>query len=112
MPKFTTRRSKPSKYALQARIEYDERDKLREYAKAAGLSVSEFVRRRALGKPVASKVDMQMVRELCRLGGLMKHAHNESGGAYSDLTASILIEIKAAIKRIESGMDNNDLQEN
>jgi len=103
MPKFTTRRSKPSKYALQARITLDERDYLRDQALSAGIPISEFVRRRVLGKPVASKVDMQMVRELCRLGGLMKHAHNESGGAYSDLTASILIEIKAAIKRIDTG---------
>ena len=41
-----------------------------------------------------------MVNELRRIGGLLKHIHNQSGGAYSRDTAAALVEITAAIKRI------------
>ena len=42
-------------------------------ASAAGLSLSEYVRRRALGHPVVSRTDAAMIRELRRQGGLIKH---------------------------------------
>jgi len=35
--------------------------------------VSEFVRRRMMGKPVVSRSDLQMINEVRRLGGLQKH---------------------------------------
>ena len=42
-------------------------------ASAAGLSLSEYVRRRALGHPVLARADAAMIRELRRQGGLIKH---------------------------------------
>jgi len=52
-----------------------EKDKryLAEQASASGLSVSEYIRRRALGHPVLSRADSAMIRELRRQGGLIKH---------------------------------------
>ena len=42
---------------------------------------------RALDRPVVSRTDATTIRELRRLGGLLKKVHLDSGGAYSKETA-------------------------
>lgn len=85
---------------LSIRCTTDEKELLKQDADLAAISVSEYVRRRTFGRPVVAHVDAVTIRELRRLGGLMKHLHNESGGAYSNETASVLLEIKRAIERL------------
>lgn len=55
---------------LESRIEFrvtkEEREKIQEQAEASGLSVSEYVRRRALGRRVDSVTDVRMLSELRR----------------------------------------------
>jgi hypothetical protein len=41
-----------------------------------------------------------MINELRRIGGLVKHIHNQTNGVNSRETASVLVELVAAIKRI------------
>lgn len=48
---------------------------VREKAEAAGLTVSEFMRRAALGRRMACVVDVRMVGELRRLGAMLKHRY-------------------------------------
>lgn len=55
------------------RLSETDRKDLVEQASAAGLSVSEYVRRRALGHPVLARSDAALLRELRRQGGLIKH---------------------------------------
>lgn len=55
------------------RLSGEDRKDLLEQASAAGLSVSEYVRRRALGHPVVSRTDAAMIRELRRQGARIKH---------------------------------------
>lgn len=74
---------------------------IKQQAEAAGMSVGEYVRRRALGKAVAAQVDLQTVNELRRLGGLLKHVYNQSGGAYHRETAEAIHAIVVAIQGIE-----------
>jgi hypothetical protein len=50
-----------------------ERQAISDKAIAAELTMSDFVRRAALGRKVISIVDRQMVGELCRLGAMLKH---------------------------------------
>ena len=51
-----------------------EAKQLEEQASLAGLSVSECLRRRGFGgRPVVAQTDMTTVRELRRIGGLLKH---------------------------------------
>lgn len=69
------------------RLAADEKDRLRSDADLAGLSVSEIVRRHYFGRPIIANADLVMVKEMRRMGGLMKHLHNESGGAYSEQTS-------------------------
>ena len=58
---------------------------------------------RALGRPVVSRTDATTIRELRRLGGLLKMVHVESGGAYSRETAAALASLHAAIARLAAG---------
>ena len=66
------------------RISAEENERLARQADAAGISVSEYIRRICFGgRPVTSRTDNQTIRELRRLGGLLKHNFEtvrETGG--------------------------------
>jgi hypothetical protein len=85
---------------LDVRVAPGEKDQLRGIARAAGLGVSDLVRLRALGRPVVCRTDATTIRELRRLGGLLKKVHVDSGGAYSQQTAEALSTLHAAIARL------------
>ena len=56
------------------RLSAEENERLARQADAAGISVSEYIRRLCFGgRPVTSRTDSQTIRELRRLGGLLKH---------------------------------------
>ena len=56
------------------RISAEENERLARQADAAGISVSEYIRRICFGgRPITSRTDNQTIRELRRLGGLLKH---------------------------------------
>ena len=75
---------------LYLRVTPDEQETIREQAELSGLSMSEYVRKRVLGFRVMPKSELNILRELRRLGGIVKHLHNESQGLYSFETASAL----------------------
>jgi len=86
---------------VRIRFTPDEKEQAKSYAKEGGLNLSEYIRRRAIGLPVRSKSDTQMINELRKIGGLVKHIHNQTAGAYSKETSDVLVQITEAIKRIE-----------
>jgi hypothetical protein len=90
---------------LDVRMAPGEKAQLRAIAEAAGIVVAELVRLRALGRPVVSRTDATTIRELRRLGGLLKMVHVESGRAYSRETAAALDALHAAIRRLGGGGD-------
>lgn len=98
--KFELRRDEPSEYMLRVRMTNEEERELRVQSAAAGLTLSEYTRRRTFGRPVISRTDETMLAELRRVGGLLKHIHNESKGAYSADTAMALDDVREAIKAI------------
>ena len=83
---------------ITVRFSLKEHGSLKEQADIADLTVSEYIRRRAFGKRVASKLDMRTLAEIRRLGGLLKHVHVESGGAYSRDTAAALRAVETYIR--------------
>ncbi|KGE50222.1 plasmid mobilization protein [Xanthomonas axonopodis] len=85
---------------IAVRLTPDEKARLRDDAEVAGLSVSELVRRRYFGRPIVANADMVMVRELRRIGGLLKHIHNTTDGVYSRETSQALVEITGHIKKL------------
>jgi hypothetical protein len=88
---------------LDVRIAPIEKAQLREIARGAGLPVAELVRLRALGRPVVSRTDASTIRELRRLGGLLKMVHVESGGAYRRATADALAALSQALTSLAAG---------
>ncbi|MBR0185607.1 MAG: MobB mobilization protein [Synergistaceae bacterium] len=86
---------------LDVRVTKEERQEIQEQAEASGLSVSEYVRRRTLGRRVDSVVEVRMLSELRRQGGLLKKVFNESNGVYSDKTAVALDSINRFIDCLE-----------
>lgn len=59
---------------LTLRVSAEEKQRVEEQAALAGLSVSEYMRRTVLGgRPVVAASDQAMLRELRRVGGLLKH---------------------------------------
>lgn len=96
--------------ALAVRLEPGEADAIREKAKDAGVTVSEFLRAAALGRKTRSTIDAQVINELRRLGGLQKMIHNDTGGTYSKETAAILKAIKNTIQSLGRGDFQSDSQ--
>lgn len=85
---------------LNIRITAAERAEVIEQAAIAGLTVSAYCRRLITGRVVSARVDTTVIGELRRLGGLLKHVHTESGGAYSRATAAASEAVRAAIERL------------
>lgn len=83
---------------VNVRLTQGEHQRLRDDAALAGLSVSELVRRRYFGRAIIASSDEATLRELRRLGGLLKHVSNEGGGIVK-ITAA-MTDLQEAIKRL------------
>src|SRR5689334_9070168 len=80
------------------RVAPDEKRQLRAFAVQAGVPVAEWVRLRSLSRPVVPRTDATTIRELRRLGGLLKKVHVDSNGAYCEVTARALAALTDAIR--------------
>ena len=59
---------------ITLRVTVEEKTRLTEQAEIAGLSLSEYMRRRFFGgRPLVTHTDLSTVAELRRIGGLLKH---------------------------------------
>lgn len=85
---------------VNLRLLVAEKAQLQEDADLAGIGMSELIRRRYFGRPIVADVNMVMIKELRRIGGLLKHVHNESRGVYSLETAKCIQALNAAITRL------------
>jgi hypothetical protein len=97
---FRVKGNKALTERVTLRLPPDEKERLQLDAEIAGLSVSELVRCNYFGRPVIAHADVVMVKELRRLGGLMKHAHVDSGGLYSDKTSDAIAAITRYINQL------------
>lgn len=93
---------------IDIRVTREERQEIQEQAGVSGLSVSEYVRRRTLGRRVSSVMDVRILSELRRQGGLLKKIFNESNGMYSDKIAVALENISKFIEGLERKVLSED----
>jgi hypothetical protein len=100
MMPFETQGPEPLDAVINVRLTAAEKARLKEDADLAGLSMSELVRRRYFGRPIIANADAVMLKELRRIGGLLKHIHNESGGVYSKETAGALVALKDYFRKL------------
>ena len=103
MPFGTVKKKREATIIL--RILPEEKTAISGEAGKAGLTVSEYIRCRVLGKPVKSRMSEKVINELRRLGGLQKHLATKYQHR-KDAIDEILVEIKAAIQRID--MDSEE----
>jgi hypothetical protein len=83
------------------RVSKEERLEIAVQAEVSHLTVSEYMRRRVLGKRVVPQADLAVLAELRRLGGLLKHVHLETRGVYSELTANAIRALEAYARTLE-----------
>jgi len=85
---------------VNVRLTAEEKDRLRDDADMAALSMSALIRARYFGRPVLAHADQVMIKELRRMGGLLKKVHLDSNGAYSSETSAALSLVSDAIRRV------------
>ena len=85
------------------RLTAGEDEKLTRQAATAGISVSEYMRRLFFGgRPIIAKTDDLTIRELRRLGGLLKHHFEVVKRAGNPATLS---ELDAALREIRYAIE-------
>ena len=62
---------------IQFRCTPAELEAIQKKAAAAGMGVSEFVRRASLQRKIGVRTDYKAIAELLRLGGLQKHLYQQ-----------------------------------
>jgi hypothetical protein len=77
-----------------------EKEQLQFEADLASMSLSALVRARITGKPIIAKADEMVIKELRRLGGLLKMVHNETNGAHSVATAEAIKRLSEYVTRL------------
>ncbi|MDR2819604.1 MAG: hypothetical protein LBB60_03640 [Desulfovibrio sp.] len=87
------------------RLSAEEDARLERQAAVAGISVSEYMRRLFFGgRPVIARTDDRMIRELRRMGGLLKHNFDAvrmaGGGSVPAQMEATLEQIRQAIDRL------------
>ena len=85
---------------VNVRLLVEEKERLQDDADMAGLSMSALVRARYFGRPVIANADEVMIKELRRIGGLLKHVHLTSDGSHSKDTAAALAELTSYIEKL------------
>lgn len=85
---------------VNVRLTSDEKERLRDDADMANLSMSALIRARYFGRPVIAHADQVMIKELRRLGGLLKKVHTDSDGAYAPETSAALQLLTRAIRKV------------
>lgn len=93
-------------HRVTVRFDQEEYQAIIEDADIAGLSVAAFIRKKCKGSRIASKADLVVLAEVQRLGGLLKHIHNETRGAYSAKTAKAIDAIRAYVHLMCDELDD------
>jgi hypothetical protein len=93
---------------VNVRMTVAEKERLKEEAHVAGLTVSALARRRIFGRSVVAGVDLAMIRELRRLGGLAKAVYLEDK-SLARHTADVLKEIKSFIANLSRGQSDAEI---
>ena len=86
---------------LYLRVTSEERELIKLFSELSGLSISEYMRRRAYNIRVVAKLDISILKELRRLGGLVKYINNESHGIYNSKMIETIEAITSCTHIIE-----------
>jgi hypothetical protein len=93
------------KARITIRVTDEESIRLKELSQVAGISCSDLIRRRCLGITIRTKTDLAAIRELRRLGGLLKSNFQTMREAGTDKNLlnyqeEVLFAVKRAIETL------------
>jgi hypothetical protein len=93
---------------IEIRLTEEEKATIRDQANSAGLTMSEYVRRSALGKRILSTMEQKAAGELARLGGLQKHLLTQIKGLPDEEGLrrglnSTLLAVQNAMRALKTG---------
>jgi len=93
---------------IEIRITEEEKATIRDHANSASLTMSEYVRRSALGRRILSTMDQKAAGELARLGGLQKHLLTQIKGLPDEEGLrkglnSTLLAVQNAMRALKTG---------
>jgi hypothetical protein len=95
---------------LNLRVPQTEHDRIKLDAEVANVSVSEMVRSRYFGRAVIASSDEATIRELRRMGGLLKKVNIDSGFAINAETKEIIESINTYILSLIQKNEQKDEQ--
>ncbi len=111
MPRPRKTDEENKRHKITVRFDDAEYAKICSETKSAGVTLSKFMREKALRgyvrQPKRAVADAEAVSTLSKIGGLLKKIHIDSGGAYSGKTAALLDEIGGVIRTITRGEEND-----
>lgn len=90
---------------LKARCNEEEAEQIRQKAEAAGVTVSDLLRRSALNRKIMTRTDQRLLSELLRLGGLQKHLYTQMQEGMTTELSKQFSETLVALKRAVLHMD-------
>jgi hypothetical protein len=101
-------RTKGTNSRIDIRITEEEKGILRDQANSASLTMSEYVRRSALGKRILSTMDQKAAGELARVGGLQKYLLTQIKGLPDEEGLrkglnSTLLAVRNAMRALKTG---------
>lgn len=86
------------------RLSPNEKEELEDRADRAGLSLSEYIRRRALGKKIKTKVEEETIRQIRRVGvnlnQVAKWANEGKDPAVHSAAEDTIEDVKQAIREL------------
>jgi hypothetical protein len=102
------KRTEGTNLRIEFRITEEEKVTIRDQANSASLTMSEYVRRTALGKRILSTMDQKAAGELARLGGLQKHLLSQIKGLPDEEGLrkglnSTLLAVQNAMRSLKTG---------
>jgi hypothetical protein len=102
------KRTEGTSLRIEIRITEEEKAILRDQANSASLTMSEYVRRSALGKRIISTMDQKAAGELARLGGLQKYLLTQIKGLPDEEGLrkglnSTLLAVQDAMRTLKTG---------
>lgn len=86
------------------RFSHDEKSRIQMEAKVAGLTFGEYVRRCCNRKSTTSNIELATIRELCRIGCLLKEMNTQLAGTQRENIALTVTMIGQQIEHLVSGV--------
>jgi hypothetical protein len=101
-------RAQAAALRIEIRITEEEKATIRDQAKRASLTMSEYIRRTALNRRIRSTMDQKAAGELARLGGLQKHLLSQIKGLPDEEGLrkglnSTLLAVQNAMRALKTG---------